>query len=73
MEVKCCSHNQGTQKGMSCYKELQFTKFNYDYVFSLYYVFNSTWPMSFISSNEHKDNSIYKLYAQFNVLKICEK
>jgi len=29
--------------------------------------------MSFISSNEHKDNSIYKLYAQFNVLKICEK
>jgi len=29
--------------------------------------------MSFISSNEHKDNSIYKLCAQINVLKIREK
>jgi hypothetical protein len=29
--------------------------------------------MSFITSNEHKDNLIYKLCAQFNVLKIHEK
>jgi hypothetical protein len=29
--------------------------------------------MSFISYNKHKDGSIYKFNAEFNVIKILEK